>query len=152
MKGFPKNEEIHKSGATFSCICSTSPGISLYPIWSKKSLWVCLSIAEKSALVSDQDEYDASRGALLINNKTSLQSMRRILSLSKCEKCFGGDTVPLPYYYVGERYIGCDIYFDYQFLFSHYHFVFPSSSYSSWQEYIGGIQEDTPGYGFVLKG
>ena len=134
-----------KVGLLFLVFVALLLGFLCTPSGAKKSLWVCLSIAEKSALVSDQDEYDASRGALLINNKTSLQSMRRILSLSKCEKCFGGDTVPLPYYYVGERYIGCDIYFDYQFLFS-------SSSYSSWQEYIGGIQEDTPGYGFVLKG
>ena len=141
-----------KVGLLFLVFVALLLGFLCTPSGAKKSLWVCLSIAEKSALVSDQDEYDASRGALLINNKTSLQSMRRILSLSKCEKCFGGDTVPLPYYYVGERYIGCDIYFDYQFLFSHYHFVFPSSSSSSWQEYIGGIQEDTPGYGFVLKG
>ena len=141
-----------KVGLLFLVFVALLLGFLCTPSGANKSLWVCLSIAEKSALVSDQDEYDASRGALLINNKTSLQSMRRILSLSKCEKCFGGDTVPLPYYYVGERYIGCDIYFDYQFLFSHYHFVFPSSSYSSWQEYIGGIQEDTPGYGFVLKG
>lgn len=140
-----------KVGLLFLVFVTLLLGFLCTPSGAKKSLWVCLSIAEKSALVSDQDEYDASRGALLINNKTSLQSMKQILSLSKCEKCFGGDTVPLPYYYVGERYIGCDIYFDYQFLFSHYHLVFPSSAYSSWQEYIGEIQEGPPGYGFVLK-
>lgn len=126
-------------------------GFLCSPAGAKKSLWVCLSIAEKSASASDQDEYDASRGVLLINSKTSLQSMKRMLALSKCEKSSGSDTVPLPYYYIGERYIGCDIYFDYQFLFSHYHLVFPSSAYSNWQKYIGRIQGGTPGSGFTLN-
>lgn len=121
------------------------------PYGAKKALWLRLSFAEIFTSVLNLDEYDPSRGAILINNKESLQSMKQMLVKSKCEKSSGDDMVPGSCFYIGAHQIGCDIYFEYRFLLSHYHFVFPSSVRLSWQEYVGGIREGIPGYGFVLK-
>lgn len=125
---------------------------ALTPLGARTAMMIRFQVAELSADDSN-DEYDMDLGRFYVQNQKTIRSLKQMLFRTSCERKSpqeSGCTSETPSYYLGERYFGCDVFYDYQFGPVRYHFVFKDPDYRVWRAYIDSVYHfEGPGTGMV---
>ena len=114
---------------------------AMTPLGARTSMVLRFQIAELSADNSN-DEYDMDLEHFYVRNQKTIHSLKQMLFRTSCERKSpqeSGCTSETPSYYLGERYFGCDVFYDYQFGPVRYLLVFKDSDYRTWRTYIDSV-------------
>ena len=114
---------------------------AMTPPGARTSMVLRFQIAELSADNSN-DEYNMDSEHFYVQNQKTIHSLKQMLFRTSCERKSpqeSGCTSETPSYYLGERYFGCDVFYDYQFGPVRYHFVFKDSDCRVWRAYIDSV-------------
>ena len=114
---------------------------AMTPLGARTSMIIRFQIAELSADDSN-DEYDMDLGRFYVQNQKTIRSLKQMLFRTSCERKSpqeSGCTSETPSYYLGERCLGADVFYDYQFGPVRYLLVFKDSDYRVWRAYIDSV-------------
>ena len=114
---------------------------ALTPLGARTAMMIRFQVAELSADDSN-DEYDVDLGRFYVQNQKTIRSLKQMLFRTSCERKSpqeSGCTSETPSYYLGERCLGADVFYDYQFGPVRYLLVFKDSDYRTWRTYIDSV-------------
>ena len=114
---------------------------ALTPLGARTAMMIRFQVAELSADDSN-DEYDMDLEHFYVRNQKTIHSLKQMLFRTSCERKSpqeSGCTSETPSYYLGKRYFGCDVFYDYQFGPVRYLLVFKDSDYRTWRTYIDSV-------------
>ena len=127
---------------------------AMTPLGARTSMVLRFQIAELSADNSN-DEYNMDSEHFYVWNQKTIHSLKQMLFRTSCERIpmqtVCASTLVSPSYYLGERCLGADVFYDYQFGPVRYHLVFKDSDYRVWRAYIDSVCS-SGGIGYGLHG
>ena len=127
---------------------------AMTPLGARTAMMIRFQVAELSADDSN-DEYDMDLGRFYVQNQKTICRLKQMLFRTSCERKSpqeSGCTSETPSYYLGGRYFGCDVFYDYQFGPVRYHLVFKDSDYRVWRAYIDSVYHSGgTGTGMVMN-
>ena len=115
---------------------------AMTPLGARTSMIIRFQVAELSADNSN-DEYDMDLEHFYVRNQKTIHSLKQMLFRTSCERIpmqtVCASTLVSPSYYLGERCLGADVFYDYQFGPVRYLLVFKDSDYRTWRTYIDSV-------------
>ena len=115
---------------------------AMTPLGARTAMMIRFQVAELSADDSN-DEYDMDLGRFYVQNQKTICRLKQMLFRTSCERIpmqmVCASTLVSPSYYLGERCLGADVFYDYQFGPVRYLLAFKDSDYRTWRTYIDSV-------------